>query len=240
MNEEWVGAWRWLSEGNLRGRPTVERTRYCFIAVMLGRTGFVDHELSDSEAAALFRTIGGAGGGTLDTRVEDGEVLQVNTNSVGLYPEHATNSVLRATRVDGDLMSQQVLGPKKEILADYRYERISPQGKSSLAGSWDLKHDDWQGVAIFTDTDYAYLLTRNERPLGCNKESADSDLAELFRGTFSEAGSYTHNENMIVVVPDIAMNPATEGTAQFRAAGWSESELEVEIAKHRFRFERVD
>ena len=156
MNEAYSGAWRWVSD-SADGRPTITNTRYCYLAVRKIRRSVTSTPLSDSDAAALFRSIGGAGGGTLDTTEEGEDWLQVNTNFVGLYPKDSSSTVLRAVQVSGDDMAQQVLGPEREVLADHRYVRITDAGESDLAGAWEVVDDGWSGIVIFTDTQYQYL-----------------------------------------------------------------------------------
>ena len=87
-------------------------------------------------------------------------------------------------------MIQQVLGPDREILAEHEYTRITNAGESELAGAWEVRDEAWSGIVIFTDSRYQFLVTRDDRPAETTNDSSDSDLAELYKSTRSEAGSY--------------------------------------------------
>lgn len=239
MNEPWTGAWRWVSD-RFDGRPTVTSTRYCYLAVAKGRTPVISERLSDADAATLFRGVGVAGGGVIETPVDSDESLQTNTNFVGLYPKDATSSVLRAAQVDGDKMAQQVLGPGGEVLAEHHYVRISDAGSSDLAGAWELRASGWSGIVIFTDSEYQYLITRDDRPAGTSSDSPDSDLAELFRSTFAQAGAFRKGEGVIHATPEIAMDPAHQGREVAFPFRQENTALELDIGGQTWALEKVE
>lgn len=238
MSEPWTGAWRWVID-RADGRPTISTTRYCFMAAQKDRTPKAE-PLSDSDAATLIRSVMGAGGGTLETTVEGDEWIQVNSNFVGFLPHQAASTVLRAVQVSGDDMSQQVLGTEREILADYRYARISDAGESDLAGAWEVRAEDWSGIVIFTDSQYQYLVTRDDRPVETTNDSSDSDLADLYKSTHSEAGSYLLGDGVLEMTPDIAMNPAAQQVADLRRYVLTEGMLEIEFSGSILRFGKVE
>ena len=238
MSEQWTGAWHW-EIGTADGRPTLTTTRYCYMSVQKDRTPKAE-PLSDSDAADLIRSVNGAGGGTLEDVSEGYELLQVNSNFVGFLPKQATSSVLRSVQVSGDDMTQQVLGPDREILAAHEYTRITDAGESELAGAWEVRDEDWSGIVIFTDSRYQFLVTQDDRPAETTNESSDSDLADLYKSTHSEAGFYVLGDGVLEMTPDIAMNPADQGVAYQRSFAVTEGMLELEFNGSALRFEKVD
>lgn len=238
MSDQWTGAWHW-EVGTSDGRPTLTTTRYCYMSVQKDRTPRTE-PLSDSDAAYLVRSVNGAGGGALEDVSEGDELLQINTNFVGFLPNHAASTVLRAVQVSGDHMSQQVLGPEREILADHKYTRITEAGESELAGAWEVRDDDWSGIVIFTDTRYQFLVTRDDRPADTTNDASDSALADLYKSTHSEAGFYLLGDGVLEMTPDIAMNPADQGVAYQRKSAQIDGSLEIEFSSGTIRFEKVD
>ncbi len=196
--------------------------------------------LSDSDAADLIRSVNGAGGGTLEDVSEGDELLQINSNFVGFLPKQATSTVLRSVQVSGDDMTQQVLGPDREILAEHKYTRITDSGESELAGAWEVRDEDWSGIVIFTDSRYQFLVTRDDRPAETTNESSDSDLGDLYKSTHSESGFYRLGDGVLEMTPDIAMNPADQGVAYQRSFAVTKWMLELEFNGSALRFEKVD
>ena len=196
--------------------------------------------LSDSDAADLIRSVNGAGGGTLEDVSEGDELLQISSNFVGFLPNHATSTVRRSVQVSDDDMIQRVLGPDREILAEHKYTRITHAGESGLAGAWEVHDSDWSGIVIFTDSKYQYLVTRDDRPDDTTNDSSDSDLAELYKSTRSEAGSYLLGDGFLEMTPDIAMNPAAQQVTDLRKYAQSEGMLKLEINGSTVRFKKVE
>jgi hypothetical protein len=238
MNEPWTGAWRFVTSG-ADGRPTATTTRYCYMSVQKDRTPKAE-PLSDSDAADLVRSVNGAGGGSFEDVSEGDELLQTHSNFVGFLPKQATSTVLRSAQVSGDDMSQQVLGPDREILADHKFTRITEAGESELAGAWEVSDKAWSGIVIFTDSQYQFLVTRDDRPEDTTKDSPDSDLADLYKSTHSEAGSYLLGDGVLEMTPDIAMNPAKQQVADLRKYALTEGMLELEFNGSTFRFGKVE
>lgn len=238
MNEPWTGAWRWIIDG-ADGRPTATATRYCYMSVQNGRIP-KSEPLSDSDAADLIRSVNGAGGGTLEDVSEGDELIQIHSNFVGFLPKQAASTVLRAAQFSGEDMFQQVLGPDREILADYKFTRITDVGESELAGAWEVRDQEWSGIVIFTDSRYQYLVTRDDRPENTTNDSSDSDLADLYRSTHSEAGSYLLGDGVLEMTPEIAMNPAAQQAVDLRRYVLSEQMLELEIGGSTLRFGKVE
>ena len=148
--------------------------------------------------------------------------------------------MLRSVQVSGDDMTQQVLGPDREILAEHKYTRITDAGESELAGAWEVRDEDWSGIVIFTDSRYQFLVTRADRPAETTNESSDSDLADLYKSTHSEAAFYVLGDGVLGMTPDIAMNPADQEVAYQRGFTLTERMLELEFDGNTFRFEKVD
>ena len=239
MNEAWTGAWRWVS-GNADGRPTITSTRYCYLVVRKNRSPATSTPLSDADAATLLRGILAAAGGTLETTVNGDEWSQIHTNFVALYPKDASSTVLRAVQVSGDDMAEQVLDPDGNVLDDNQYVRISHAGDSDLAGAWELRQSGRTGIVLFTDSRYQYLLTRDDRSPDTDSNSTDSELVELFRTTFAEAGNYRESEGSLLITPDIAMNPADQGSESSRPFRLNEGELEFEVGGQTLTWEKVE
>ncbi|MCH8909644.1 MAG: lipocalin-like domain-containing protein [Chloroflexi bacterium] len=103
-----------------------------------------------------------------------------------------------------------------------------------------LGESGWGGIVLFTDSQYHYLITRDDRPAGTDKDSPDSELAELFRTTSIEVGSYRKSDGSLILTPDIAMNPADQGSETSVSFNLNEQELEFEVGGRMLAFEKVD
>lgn len=99
---------------------------------------------------------------------------------------------------------------------------------ASTAGTYLYELEDWEGLAVLTETHFTWLLSRKGRSPFQGEQPTDAEKAVAFDGAFAEAGTYHHvGPSRITGVRLFSTNPNLVGTQ----ITW---EYEVEGDLHRY------
>ena len=212
MGLPWAGAWEWLSD-EYDGRPTLLERYFCYVFAQKERQPPEGGHPTEAEAAALFRSMGGAAAGTITSTQEADEWLIEMLSTVELLPLAVGTRLPWAFRVEGDRMFGQVITGDGTRTPAFTYRRLSGPGSTSLAGAWELVSDEWDGIILMTHTEYRYLLTRKDRPqvAGPASDMSDADAADLYHSFDAQGGSYTVSGSTMTRLPVVARDPRQKG-----------------------------
>ena len=167
----WQGAWHWIHESN-DGRLILLEDWFCGVFGRKDRTVPPPGELSESQAAELFRSTAGpmCGPVLVSSTVEDPIILET-VSRIAARPRNHGSRAIRPTRVEGSKMYSDLLRADGSVSVTWNYNRLDAPGTSPLAGVWELDSDSWEGIMLITDTQYRYGKRPGER--GTQRPGAD-------------------------------------------------------------------
>ena len=220
----WVGAWHWLHETQ-DGRLILTEDWFCGVFGAKERIAPPGEQLSEAEAAALFRSMSGPMCGPVRVLSATADEWVLETlREVSARPRSLGGRTERPTRVSGNRMSGDVIGADGTVTDTWSYQRLSDLGTSSLSGAWELVSDEWEGLMLMTDTEYRYVMTRQGRePIPtATSQLTDTQAATLYHSYDAQGGSYSVSESEMIRRPAVAKDPRAQGrpmTVQFRLEG---------------------
>lgn len=214
MIPPWLGAWEWLSD-DYDGRPAQTEEHFCYAFAQKVRQAPKGERPSEAEAAALFKSFGGAAAGTQTAKPAGDEWLIETVTFIDLLPASVGSHTHWAFRVQGDRMSGQVIGADgtRSPIPPFSYRRLSHPGSSPIAGAWELVSDTWDGLMLTTDTEYRYVMTRKDRPqiTGESSEISDADAAILYHSFDAQCGSHAVSGSTLLRQPVVVKDPRDKG-----------------------------
>ena len=218
MTRPFEGAWQWLPEAST-GRLLLTSQHVCAVFGLKDRPA-PDGDPSEAEAASLFRSMSFPFAGSMIATEEEGEWRQASTAFVAAHPARVGFSTERIVRVEGDELQGEHLRPDGSRAPTDLYRRRSKPGTSTLAGTWRLDSEAWDGMMCMTDDQYRYIVTRNDRPSISDPraELSDADGAALYHAFDAQGGTFVVDGSRIVRTPELARDPREqerETTAEF-------------------------
>ena len=148
-------------------------------------------------------------GGVMEAVDSDEGAMFTMRITVAVLPSRVGMRMRRLHRVTGSGMRGTAYDADGQEGETDTYVRRSGRGSSPLAGAWELVSRNWDGLMLTTDVEYAYIVTRKDRPqiTGRVRDISDADAAELFRAFDAQAGRYTPGGSTLMRYPEIARDP---------------------------------
>ena len=209
----WQGAWHWIHESN-DGRLILLEDWFCGVFGRKDRTVPPPGELSESQAAELFRSTAGpmCGPVLVSSTVEDPIILET-VSRIAARPRNHGSRAIRPTRVEGSKMYSDLLRADGSVSVTWNYNRLDAPGTSPLAGVWELDSDSWEGIMLITDTQYRYAIGMRER---ASFESSSGDLTDeqaayLYSSYDAQGGTFSVSGDLMTRRPAVAKDPRLQG-----------------------------
>ena len=109
------------------------------------------------------------------------------------------------------------------VLAFFLASLVQAQENSSIVGTWKYELEDREGMAIWTDTHFIWLLSNKGRKSFQGDQPSESEKAEAFNNASADGGTYKHIgpsritvHRLFSTVPNM---PGTDFTFEYELEG---------------------